>query len=29
MKTAIITKETLCKALEMIREQERINDDFS
>ena len=29
MKTAIITKETFCKALEMIREQERINDDFS
>ena len=23
------TKETFCKALEMIREQERINDDFS
>ena len=29
MKTAIITKETFCKALEMIREQERINDEFA
>ena len=29
MKTAIITKETFCKALEMIQEQERINDELS
>ena len=29
MKTAIITKETFCKALEMIQEQERINDEFA
>ncbi len=29
MKTAIITKGTFCKALEMIQEQERINDEFA